>query len=171
MNPSNPEAFRAQFPAVIYESCLRRVVAHLGDEPSAGRAHFVVEGSIADAMGQPSWSARNVADSEVDGLLCEALEAFVAAQAEAATCMPAASVRVVPASEACKETVALPPMPGAGMRLVTVADFGHDFGFGAEGRRTELCRFCSVNRDDAATTRCKSMGAVASPEQIEEVVR
>lgn len=85
MNPSNPEAFRARFPAVIYARDDVRVVAHLQAGKDWQRMCFVAEGRSLDAMGQPSWSFGAVAARDVDGLLREALEAFVVMQAEAAT--------------------------------------------------------------------------------------
>lgn len=86
MTPRNPERFRARFPQVIYQTESARVVATLNSEHRIG---FAVEGmAFLDAMGAPVWDRRELTRERVTAVLCEALEAFVAAAADRACAEP-----------------------------------------------------------------------------------
>lgn len=83
MMPTRPEAFRALFPQVVYETHRYRVVARLVENKTVPDSlRFSVEGAVVDAMGKPAWSTDEVSQASRVKMLEEALEAFVAAKAE-----------------------------------------------------------------------------------------
>lgn len=83
MKPRDPKAFAARFPQVVFERSDARVVAFLNGAHQIG---FVVEGRrAADAMGVAGWDRGEVSKERVTAVLCEALEAFVAAAADRAS--------------------------------------------------------------------------------------
>lgn len=83
MNPTRPEAFRALFPQVVYETHRYRVVARLVEcKTVPDSIRFTVEGAVVDSMGKLAWSVDQVSQRSRMDMLEESLEAFVAAKAE-----------------------------------------------------------------------------------------